>query len=39
MTMIFQNCCEKHPIKAFLVSNLKVFISALNFTIIQIRGR
>ena len=26
ITMVFLNCCPKQPIKAFLVSNLRIFI-------------
>ena len=41
MTMIFQNCCPKHPIKAFLVPNLRILIFAkmLDKSIRHIRGR
>ena len=38
MTKDIQNCCPKHSIKAFLVSNLKNFIFASNFAIRKIRG-
>ena len=31
VTMVFQNCCPKHPNKSFLVLNLRIFIFALNF--------
>ena len=31
MTMVFQNLCPKHPNKSFLVSNVRIFIFALNF--------
>ena len=38
--MIFQNCCPKHPIKAFLVPNLRILIFAkmLDKNIRHIRG-
>ena len=36
MTMGFQNCCPKHPNKAFLVRNLRILIFAQNPAITQI---
>ena len=39
MTMVFQNCCPKHPNKTFLVPNLKILIFVQNVAIKQIGGR
>ena len=38
MTMVFQSCCLKHPIKTILVLNLRIFIFASKFAIRQIGG-
>ena len=38
MTIGFQNCCPKHPNKAFLVPNIKILIFGLNFSFWKIHG-
>ena len=37
MTMVFQNCCPKHPNKAFLVPNLRILVFVWNFAFRKIR--
>ena len=39
MTMVFQNCCPKHPNKVFSVPNLRILIFTRNFAIRQFGGR
>ena len=39
MTMVFQNCCPKHPNEAFLVPNLRILFLARNFAVRKIGGR
>ena len=38
VTLVFQNCCPKHSNRAFLVLDLRIFISASNFVFRKLGG-